>query len=106
MPLFYYLGINVVKLPDYKEYNSLVITRDDFSGQIKARSLKNPTSKKITKFIWEEIIYRYNLFKQLKVNSGSEFKGAVIQEFNKLEINRIIISAYNFKRNNIIKRGY
>jgi hypothetical protein len=49
--LFYYIGINIVKLPDYKGYNSLVITRDDFSGWTEARPLKNPTSKKITKFI-------------------------------------------------------
>ncbi|PMD51452.1 uncharacterized protein K444DRAFT_544867, partial [Hyaloscypha bicolor E] len=66
---------------------------------VKARPLKNLTSKKITKFIWKEIVYRY-------INSKSEFKRVVIQELNKLEINRIIISAYNSKRNNIIKRGY
>ena len=60
--LFYCLGVNIVKLPDYKGYNSLVVTRDDFSEWVKARPLKNLTSKKITKFIWEEIIYRYSLF--------------------------------------------
>jgi hypothetical protein len=60
--LFYYIGIDMVKLPDCKGYNLLVITRDDFSEWAKARPLKNPTSKKITKFIWEEIVYRYGLF--------------------------------------------
>ena len=104
--LFFYLRINIVKLLDYKRYNLLVITRDDFLEQVKARSLKNLTSKKITKFIQEEIIYKYSLFRQLKVNSRLEFKKVVIQELNKLEINRIIISAYNFKGNSIIKREY
>jgi hypothetical protein len=49
--LFYYIGINIIKLLDYKGYNLLVITRDNFLGWAKARPLKNPTSKKITKFI-------------------------------------------------------
>ena len=58
------------------------------------------------KFIQKEIIYRYNLFKQFKIDNRSEFKKIVIQELNKLKINRIIILAYNFKRNSIIKREY
>jgi hypothetical protein len=40
------------------------------------------------------------------VDSELEFKGAVIQELNKLGINRIVILAYNSKGNSIIKRGY
>jgi hypothetical protein len=51
-------------------------------------------------------VYRYSLFSYLKVNSRSEFKGVVIQELNKLGINRIIILAYNSKGNSIIKYRY
>jgi RNase H-like domain found in reverse transcriptase/Integrase zinc binding domain len=105
-PLFHCLGIDVVKLPDCKGYDSLVVARDDFSGWVEARPLKNPTSKKIAKFIWEEIVCRHGLFGQLKVDGGSEFKGAVIQELNKLGINRIVISAYNSKGNGMIERGH
>ena len=28
--LFYYININIIKLLKYKEYNSLLIVRDDF----------------------------------------------------------------------------
>jgi hypothetical protein len=51
-------------------------------------------------------VYRYSLFRYLKVDGGLEFKGVVIQELNKLGINRIIILAYNSKGNGIIKRRY
>jgi len=51
-------------------------------------------------------VYRYSLFRYLKVNNRAEFKGVVIQELNKLGINRIVISAYNSKGNSIIKRRY
>jgi hypothetical protein len=40
------------------------------------------------------------------VNGGLEFKGVVIQELNKLGINRIVISAYNSKGNDIIEYRY
>jgi hypothetical protein len=105
-PLFHCLGIDVTKLPDCRGYDSLVVARDDFSGWVEARPLKNPTSKKIAKFIWEEIICRHGLFGQLKVDGGPEFKGAVIQELNKLGINRIVISAYNSKANGMAERGH
>ena len=105
-PLFHSLGIDVVKLPDCKGFNSLVVARDDFSGWVEARPLHNPTSKKVAKFIWEEIVYRHGLFRHLKVDGGAEFKGAVIQELNKLGINRIVISAYNSKGNGMIERGH
>jgi hypothetical protein len=51
-------------------------------------------------------VCRYGLFRYLKVDGGAEFKGAVIQELNKLGINRIIILAYNSKGNGIIECGY
>jgi hypothetical protein len=51
-------------------------------------------------------VYRHSLFRYLKVNSRAEFKGAVIQELNKLGINQIVILAYNSKGNGIIKRRY
>ena len=44
-------------------------------------------------------MYRYSLFRYLKVDNRLEFKGVVIQELNKLGINRIVILAYNSKGN-------
>jgi hypothetical protein len=40
-------------------------------------------------------VYRHGLFGYLKVDGRAEFKGVVIQELNKLGINRIVILAYN-----------
>jgi hypothetical protein len=79
-PLFYYIGINVVKLPEYKGYNYLVVAKDDFFKWLKAKLIKNLTSKKIAKFIWIKVICRYNLFRKLKVDSSAKFKGFVIKE--------------------------
>jgi hypothetical protein len=95
-----------VKLPECKGYDCLVVARDDFSGWPEAKPMKNPTSKKIAKFIWTDVICRHGLFGKLKVDGGSEFKGAVIKELNKLGIRRIMISAYNAKANGMVERGH
>jgi hypothetical protein len=93
-----------VKLPERKGYDCLVVARDDFSGWVEAKPLKTPTSKKVAKSIHQEIICRHGVFGRMKVDGGVEFKGAVIQELRKLEIRRVMVSAYNAKANGMVER--
>jgi hypothetical protein len=104
--LFHYIGIDMIKMPDCKGYNYLLVVRDDFSGWVEAKSIKMLTSVKVTKFIYNEIICRHGVFGKLKVNGDSEFKKNVITELKKLGIARTVISAYNIRANSIIKHGY
>jgi hypothetical protein len=50
-PLFYYININIINMLEYKGYNYLVVARDDFFRWLKAKLIKNLTSKKVAKFI-------------------------------------------------------
>ena len=79
-PLFYYISINVIKLLECKGYNYLVVARNNFFKSLKAKLIKNFTSKKIAKFIWTKVICWHSLFKKLKVNSNIKFKGFIIKE--------------------------
>ena len=36
--------------------------------------MKNPISKKITKFIYNDIIYKYKIFNYIKLNKRLKFK--------------------------------
>ena len=65
-----------------------------------------PTSAKVAKFIWEDIICRHGVFGKMKVDGGSEFKGAVIKCLRKYGIKRVQISAYNSKANGMIEGGH
>ena len=65
----------MVKLLLCKGYNSLIIIRNKFFKWIKIKSIKNSISKKITKFIYNDIIYRHGIFGYIKLNKGLEFKG-------------------------------
>ena len=61
---------------------------------------------KVAKFIYNKIIYKYNVFKKLKINRNLKFKKKVIIKLKKLNIIKIIIFIYNAKVNNIIKYKY
>jgi hypothetical protein len=47
---------------------------------VEAKLIKDLISIKVAKFILQDIISKYNLFKKLKVNNRAKFKGEVIKE--------------------------
>ena len=106
VPLFHSLAIDVVYLPDCYGYKCLVVVRDDFSGWVEAKPMGTPTSAKVAKFIWEDIICRHGVFGKMKVDGGAEFKGAVIKILRKYGIGRVQISAYNSKANGMVEGGH
>ena len=106
VPLFHTLAIDVVYLPDCMGYNCVCIVRDDFSGWPEAKQMKNPTAAKVAKFIWEDVICRHGVFGKIKIDGGTEFKGAVIHHLKKYGIARVQISAYNSKANGMVERGH
>ena len=63
-------------------------------------------SVKVIKFIYNKIVYKYNIFGKLKINKNLKFKKNIIIKFKKIKIIKIIISVYNIRINNIIKYKY
>ena len=58
-----------------KQY--LVIANEYLLGQLEARALINIIFKAVTKLLWEEVIYKSGVFKQLFINKGLENKNIV-----------------------------
>jgi hypothetical protein len=87
-----------------KQY--LVVARDDMSGWVEARALSHKTAAAVASFIWEDIICRHGLFWRLVVDGGKENIGEVIQLLNKMEIQRVQVSAYNPRANGMAERGH
>ena len=48
--------------------------------------MKNLISKKIIKFIYNNIIYKYKIFGYIKLNKKLKFKKWIIKELNKFNI--------------------
>lgn len=49
-------------MPERRGKLYLIVVRDDMSGWIEARALSNKGAKDIAIFIWEDIIYRHDIF--------------------------------------------
>jgi hypothetical protein len=83
-----------------------VLARDDLLKWVKNRALSATNLKQVAKFLWEDVICRHGIFKQLTVDKSPENKDVVEQLATDYGIKRVVISAYNSKTNGIIKRDY
>jgi hypothetical protein len=60
-------------------------------------------SRQIAKFLWEDVICRHGIFRQLTVDEDLENKDVMEQLAADYGIKRVMISAYNSKANGIIE---
>ena len=99
--------MDVVYIPTAKSKKQyLVIAKEYFLGQLEVRALINTISKAVAKFLWEEVIYKQGVFKQLFINRGLENKdiGAIFIEMYR--IYQIVISAYYSQKQGLIEREH
>lgn len=107
IPLFRRIVLDVVYLPHDSGYDCLVVARDNFSGWPEAKAMKGPiNSKKVAKFVMEEVVCRHGVFDEIVVDGGRENMGDVIKEMNKYDVRRRVISAYNSKANGAAERTH
>ena len=76
------------------------------SEWVKAKAFFLKIADQITKFIWQDIIYCYELFQRLIINREDKNIKEIIRLLNKMKIQKIQVLAYNFKVNEMIERGY
>ena len=70
--------MDIIYMPTAKsEKQYLVVAKEYFLGQLEARALINITFKTVAKFLQEEVICKWGVFKQLFVNKGPENKDIV-----------------------------
>jgi hypothetical protein len=84
----------------------LIIIRDNFSNWVKTRVLRVIISKIIVKFLWEDVVCKYGIFKRFIIDGGPENKNLIVQFVTDYSIKRIVISPYNAKANGMIERGH
>jgi hypothetical protein len=73
---------------------------------METRALRAATFKIITKFLWKDIICKHGIFGRLVINKDSKNKDLIIQFVTDYGIKRVVISPYNAKANEMIKRGH
>jgi len=61
---------------------------------VEVRALNKNDSKAIAVFLYEDVIYRYRVFKRLVVNGGPKNKALVKELVRKYGIYRLIVLSY------------
>ena len=72
-----------------------IILRDSLSGQVEERLVANANTKAAAKFVQEEVITRHGYLREIVIDGGPEFKGALIVILARYSIPRIKVTAYN-----------
>jgi len=97
--------MDIVYMPVVRGFKYLVLARDDLSGWVEGRPLREKTAAAVAHFLWEDIVCRFGLYGRLVIDGGKENKAVVNQLTKKYGIRRIELSAYHPQANSV-ERGH
>lgn len=84
----------------------IVIAWDDLSKYVKAKALKQATTKAIAKFVLKELIFQYGYISHIATNNGPEFQAELSQLLQHYNMPQIPISPYNSQANGVVEQGH
>jgi hypothetical protein len=101
------IGLDVVYMPVTKDgYGFLVLARDDLSGWIEGRALKERNSLEVASFIYEDIICRHGLPRKIVMDNGKENLDLTKSLLENYQIKNINISDFHPQSNGLVERGH
>lgn len=100
-------SLDVCKIDGPGRFSHIVIARNYLSGWPEARAFTgDPTSAKVARFLWEDVICRHGIFEVLTVDGGRENKGLVQELMSLTGTKKIVITPYNAQANGLIEVGH
>jgi hypothetical protein len=84
-------------------FSFLILTHDDLNDWIEDRSIMKANSMIIIKFIYEDIIYRYDYPRSIIIDNGSENQGVIEDLLKYHRIKNLKISSYHPQSNTLIE---
>ena len=106
LSLFQKINIDCVHLSQSRLMKALVMIRNDLIEWMKTRALFNLRAKTVAKFLWENIICRFECFESIVMNRGLENKIVTKELLNRYRIRIKLTSTYYALINEMIKRGH
>ena len=98
--------LDIIKMPVCRGKYFIIQAREHFSGWVEAKTITKNNLKTVTKFIYEDIFCRHDIFGLITVDGGPENKKEVAELLRLYDIKRVQISAYNPLTNGLIEYGY
>ncbi|VDC04554.1 unnamed protein product [Peniophora sp. CBMAI 1063] len=89
-------------------YKYIVHARCSVTHFVEAIALKRETGRAITKFMFEELLYRYGALTEIVTDNGKPFIKALesLHDDFKVPVHHIRISDYNSRANGIVERSH
>ena len=100
------IGIDIVYMPVVDGFGFIVFARDDLSGWVEGKALKNANSANVSKFIYEDVICRHGCPLRIVLDGGSENLDLTRDLLERYKIRRTAISAYHPQSNGLVERGH
>ena len=100
------IGVDVVFMPEWNGFKYIVFARDDLSGWVEGKALKDCNSEKVSKFLFEDVICRHGCPHRIVMDGGSENMDLTESLLQRYKIKRTNISAYHPESNGLFERGH
>ena len=84
----------------------LIVARDDFSGWVEAKFLKNLTSESVASFLHENWTTRFGLARSYSTDGGSEFGGKLAEMIRSLPGQHRVSTPYYPEGQGMVERGH
>ena len=104
--LFQKINIDCVHLSQSRLMKALVVIRNDLTEWVKARALLNLKAETVAKFLWENIICRFECFESIVMNEDLENKAVTEELLNRYRIRIKLTSTYHALINEMIERRH
>ena len=106
LSLFQKIDIDCVYLFQSRLIKTFVVIKDDLIEWIKTRVLLDLKTKTVAKFLWKDIIYRFECFESIVINEDFENKTIIKEVLNRYKIRIKLTSIYYASINEMIKREH
>ena len=104
--LFQKINIDCVHLSQSRLMKALVVIRNDLTEWMKTRVLFNLKTKTVAKFLWKNIICRFECFESIVMNEDFENKVVTEKLLNRYRIRIKLTSTYHASINEMIKKEH
>ena len=86
--------------------NYLIVAQNDLFKWIETQFLSAVNVNKIFDFLWKNVICRHDCFEKLIINDEFKNHGWIVNLFKKYDNKRVVISAYHFQTNDMMKKKH
>ena len=104
--LFQKIIIDCVHLPQSELMKTLVVIRNDLTEWMKTRALFNLKTKTVAKFLWKNIICRFEYFESIVMNENFENKTVTEELLKRYWIRIKLTSTYHVLINKMIEKEH